>query len=170
MAPPAGAARAPTNLRATQSSQAQPAPGTSERSPGAQTPGQSTKQAPGQAPGSTQGAPSSTTEGATSHGSHFVTVKFDYDFSKTPACSVTVKAGCVQEFVAYDISGGVNHRIKLFEIPLPPEPVGVVSGIPGKSPTKLDFESGKHLLSVVAREPDGRESRHLACTTWIEIP
>jgi len=44
-----------------------------------------------------------------------------------------------------------------------------VPGITGKSPKKLDFESGKHWISVVAREPDGTESRHKACTTWIVI-
>ena len=107
---------------------------------------------------------------ATSHGLHFVTVTFDYDFTRTPACSATVKKACVEEFVAYDISAGVEHRTKLFEIPLPPRPVGLVHGITGKSPKKLDFESGKHLISVSAREPDGKESRHRACTTWIEIP
>jgi len=107
---------------------------------------------------------------ATTHGLHFVSVKFDYDFTGTPACSATVKTACVAAFVAYDISAGVKHRTKLFEIPLPPKPIGLVRGITGKSPTKLDFESGKHLISVVAREPDGKESKHRVCATWIDIP
>jgi len=107
---------------------------------------------------------------ATTHGLHFVTVKFDYDFTETPACSATVKKACVAAFVAYDISAGVKHRTKLFEIPLPPKPIGLVRGITGKSPKKLDFESGKHLISVVAREPDGKESKHRVCITWIDIP
>jgi hypothetical protein len=81
-----------------------------------------------------------------------------------------VKTPCVEEFVAYDISAGVKHRTKLFVIPVPPKHVGLVHGITGKSPTKLDFESGKHLISVIAQEPDGKESKHRACTTWIEIP
>lgn len=115
---------------------------------------------------STQGA----APPATSHGLHYVTVTFDYDFSRTPACSEKVTTKCVQEFVAYDISAGVKNRIKLFEIPLPAKAEGVVKGITGKSPTKLDFESGKHLIAVVAREPDGTESMHRACTTWIQIP
>ena len=127
---------------------------------------QSSGQTSGQASSSTQGGQSATT----SHGWHFVSVTFDYDFTKTPACSATVKTVCVEEFVAYDISAGVKHRTKLFEIPLPPKPVGLVHGITGKSPAKLDFESGKHLISVSACEPDGRESRHRACTTWIDIP
>ena len=114
---------------------------------------------------STQGGQSAAT-----HGLHFVTVKFDYDFTGTPACSATVKTACVAAFVAYDISAGVKHRTKLFEIPLPPKPIGLVRGITGKSPAKLDFKSGKHLISVVAREPDGKESKHRVCTTWIDIP
>jgi hypothetical protein len=131
----------------------------------AQAPQKLQARTPNQATGQTQNA-----EPATSHGLHFVTVTFDYDFSKTPACSATVKKACVEEFIAYDISAGVKNRKKLFEIPLPPNPIGPVPGIKWKSPTKLDFESGKHLLSVVAREPDGTESKYRACTTWIEIP
>jgi hypothetical protein len=144
----AEAAQAPGNLQARQ------------------TPGQST----GQTASSTSGATQSTQPPATSHGLHYVTVTFDYDFSKTPACSAKVKTKCVEKFVAYDISAGVKRRARLFDIPLPPRRVGPVQGISQKSPTKLDFESGKHLISVVAREPDGTESRHRACTTWIEIP
>jgi hypothetical protein len=147
-------ARAPQRLRASETSRASRA--------ASQSTGQTSKQASS----STQGGQSATT----SHGLHFVTVTFDYDFAKTPACSATVKTACVEEFVAYDISAGVKHRTKLFDIPLPPKPVGLVDGITRKSPTKLDFESGKHLISVSAREPDGKESRHRACTTWIDIP
>jgi hypothetical protein len=148
------AAQAPQRLQASETSQA------------TQIPSQSTSQAPNQTSGAAKDAQPATT----SHGLHFITVKFDYDFGKTPACSATVKTACVQEFIAYDISAGVQKRSKLFEIPLPAKPVGRVPGITWKSPTKLDFESGKHLLSVVAREPNGTESKHRACTTWIEIP
>ncbi|HEX4002297.1 MAG TPA: hypothetical protein VHX36_06585 [Candidatus Acidoferrales bacterium] len=143
------AAQAPLRLEATaQVAVASPASG---KATGAQT--------------AAQGGPTTATSGQ-----HFVTVKFDYDFARTPACSSKVKKACVEKFVAYDISGGVKHRVKLFEIPLPSKPVGLVPGIKQKSPEKLDFESGKHLISVVAHEPDGRESLDRACTTWIEIP
>lgn len=145
------AVRAPEALRATQSSQA---PNSSQGSPATEPAGQTAE----------NGQP------ATTHGLHKVTVKFDYDFGKTPACSAKVKTKCVQKFVAYDISAGVKNRVELFEIQLPAKPEGVVPGIGGKSPAKLDFESGKHLISVVAREPDGTESKHRACTTWIDIP
>lgn len=142
-------AQAPQKLQASETSQA---------GPGA-------SQSTGQTQGSAQSGRSTT-----SHGMHFVTVKFDYDFTRTPACSATVKTACVEKFVAYDISAGVKQRTRLFDIPLPAKPVGLVPGITWKSPTKLDFESGKHLISVSAREPDGSESKHRQCTTWIEIP
>jgi len=105
-----------------------------------------------------------------SHSVHFVTVKFDYDFSKTPPCSAKVTKDCVQQFVAYDISAGVKHRRKLFEIPLPADTKNQATPIAATSPQKLDFESGKHLIAVVAQEPNGVESKHRACTTWIDIP
>ncbi|MFZ1206123.1 MAG: hypothetical protein WAN97_17550 [Candidatus Acidiferrales bacterium] len=159
------AAQAPLRLEATQSSSQAPA-----TSPAGQAAGTS-QTADGTGNAGATGTQTPTQSGTTtSHSSHWVTVKFDYDFARTPACSAKVKIGCVEKFVAYDISAGVKHRAKLFEIPLPPSPVGLVPGIKQRSPAKLDFESGKHLISVVAREPDGTESRHRACTTWIEIP
>jgi len=130
--------------------------------------GQSSPQKPTEGQPASQGQSGQATPAA-AHSLHFVTVKFDYDFGKTPACSAKVKTACVEEFVAYDISAGVKNRSKLFEIGLPAKPIGFVPGITGKSPKKLDFESGKHWISVVAREPDGTESRHKACTTWIVI-
>jgi hypothetical protein len=159
----AGRARAAEALQTAQAPQKLQASETSQTTPAAS---QSSGQGSGHASSSTQGGGQSTT----SHGLHFVTVTFDYDFAKTAACSATVQTACVEEFVAYDISAGVKHRTKLFEIPLPPKPVGLVHKITWKSPTKLDFEPGKHIISVSAREPNGKESRHRACTTWIDIP
>jgi len=153
---PAGAsqeAQAPQELQASGTPQA------------TSTAGQSTGQTSGEKAGSKEDGPPATT-----HGWHFVSVTFDYDFSKTPACSTTVTTACVEGFVAYDISAGVKHRTKLFDIPLPSKPVGLVHRITGRSPKRLDFESGKHLISVSAREAGGKESRHRACTTWIDIP
>jgi hypothetical protein len=115
-------------------------------------------QAPAQA-SSREGAPAK----------HSVTVKFDYDFGPTPACSAKIKKSCIQQFVVYDISAGEAKRSKLFTIPAPPDAKGAVNGITGTSPELL-FESGKHLLAVVAQEPDGSESHPRACTTWITIP
>jgi hypothetical protein len=106
---------------------------------------------------------------STSHGFHCVTVTFDYDFGKTPACTATVTKGCVQQFIAFDISGGTKNPPILFPIPLPTNPVGVVHGITKTGPP-IDFESGKHLISVSAMSPDGTHSRRSLCTTWITIP
>ncbi|MGD1210703.1 MAG: hypothetical protein ABR973_05020 [Candidatus Acidiferrales bacterium] len=100
---------------------------------------------------------------------HSVAVKFDYDFRLTPACTAKIKKGCVQQFVVYDISAGEAKRSKLFTIPAPQDATGAVTGIAGTSPP-LSFESGKHLLEVVAQYPDGTESQARACTTWVTIP
>jgi hypothetical protein len=105
----------------------------------------------------------------TTHGVHTVTVTFDYDFRQTPACSTKVPKNCVMQFIAYDISAGIKSATMLFPIALPTNPVGAIHGITATSP-KLDFESGKHLISVSAMGPDGRHSRKSLCTTWITIP
>jgi len=114
-------------------------------------------------------AQSAANQPAPPHSKHSVIVKFDYDFGRTPACSPKITQKCVQQFVAYDISGGSTHRTKLFAIPLPPHADGLVHGITATSP-QLNWESGKHLLSVVAQYPDGTESQQSACTTWVTVP
>src|SRR5271167_527315 len=105
----------------------------------------------------------------TTHGVHTVTVTFDYDFRLTPACSTKVPKNCVQQFIAFDISAGIKSATMLFPIALPTNPAGLVHGITATSP-KLDFESGKHLISVSAMGPDGKHSNKSLCTTWVEIP
>ncbi len=112
-----------------------------------------------------QGAPPP----ATSHGVHTVTVVFDYDFGQTPACTATITKHCVQQFIAFDISGGTRNPPMLFPIPLPANPVGKVKAITKAGPP-IDFESGKHLISVSAMSPDGTHSLRSLCTTWITIP
>jgi hypothetical protein len=116
-------------------------------------------------PAASESSPSA----ATSHGSHSVTVTFNYDFGQTPACSKKITTHCVQQFIAYDISAGAKHPTMLFPIPLPPNPAGAVKGIT-KTSAPLDFESGKHLISVAAMSPDGTHSKRNLCTTWITIP
>jgi hypothetical protein len=73
------------------------------------------------------------------------------------------------QFIAYDISAGAKNPVMLFPIPLPTNPIGARKGITEVSPP-LDFESGKHLISVSAMSPDGTHSRGSLCTTWISIP
>jgi hypothetical protein len=111
---------------------------------------------------------------APTHGVHTITVTFDYDFRLTPACTARVTKNCVQEFVVYDISAGASKakRYKLFTVPLPPNPSGMIHGIQATGPP-LDFESGKHLLGVTALEPGtnpNNESLPQACSTWITVP
>jgi hypothetical protein len=106
---------------------------------------------------------------STSHDVHVVTVTFDYDFTKTPACTAKITTHCVSQFIAYDISGGAKHPVMLFPIPLPSNPAGQRKGITQAGPP-LDFESGKHRISVSAMSPDGTHSRRSLCTTWITIP
>lgn len=86
---------------------------------------------------------------------HSVTVKFNYDFRKTPACSAMVTTKCVKEFVVYDVS--IGRRTKLFTIPVPPRPNGMVKGISGQS-EPLPLAPGKHVFAVTAQMADGVES------------
>lgn len=100
---------------------------------------------------------------------HSVTVTFNYDFTRTPACSDKVKKNCIMQFVVYDVSGGAKRRIKLFTIPVPAGATKIVNGISGKSP-QLEFEPGRHELAVTAEMETGAESGTLAATVWIVVP
>jgi hypothetical protein len=105
------------------------------------------------------------------HNLHCITVTFDYDFNKTKACVPKhLKQPCVQQFVVYDISAGLKKRRKLFVVPLPDLAKGHVAGVTFTSPP-LDFESGPHILAVVAQDFIGTDSRpRNACTTQITVP
>jgi hypothetical protein len=97
---------------------------------------------------------------------HSITVKFDYDFTKTPACSAkTTSKTCVKEFEVYDVSGG---RYKLFSIPVPEGAKGFVKGITGQSPART-FEPGTHFLSVTALNAMGIESDTNAAKITVEV-
>jgi hypothetical protein len=96
-------------------------------------------------------------------------VTFDYDFTRTPACTPKVREHCTQRFVVYDISAGYAHRARLFTIPVPNGAKGQMHGITAAGP-KQDFESGKHEIAVTAQDPSGIESQHYAATVWVVIP
>lgn len=97
---------------------------------------------------------------------HSITLTFDYDFTKTPACSATVKTRCVAKFSVYDIS---SHKpYFLFYAPVPSGAHGLMKGITATSPQLL-FAVGKHRIAVSAQEPDGKESPPHECKTIIEI-
>jgi hypothetical protein len=99
---------------------------------------------------------------------HSLTVKFNYDFGLTSACSAGAKKNCVQEFVVYDLSAGAANRQRLASKPATPGASGKVMGITITSP-RLPFEIGKHFIAVVARTPDGTESDLYNCTIWVEL-
>jgi hypothetical protein len=97
---------------------------------------------------------------------HSITVQFDYDFTKTPACTVKVTTGCVQKFNVYDISGEKPYL--LFSIPAPQNAQGVMKGITATSP-RMWFAIGSHRIGVSAQMPDGEKSRPRDCKVIIEI-
>jgi hypothetical protein len=95
-----------------------------------------------------------------------ITVRFDYDFTKTPACSVKVTTSCVQKFDVYDISGEKPYLV--FSIPVPPNAQGPMKGITATSPRML-FAIGKHRIGVSAQMPNGEKSPPRDCKVIIEI-
>jgi hypothetical protein len=97
---------------------------------------------------------------------HSATVKFDYDFTKTPACSPKATAKtCIKQFDVYDVSGG---RYKLFTIPAPAGATGVVKGITGQGPSRA-FEPGTHFIAVTAENAAGVESDTGAAKVSVEV-
>jgi len=107
---------------------------------------------------------------------HTISVSFDYDFDRTPACTEKITRRCVQRFVVYDISSGANHAYPIGTVALPDHPYGQKRAIPGKTDPHV-FESGRHLIAVTAQEPEPQphplESNTVgcaSCTTWVNIP
>jgi hypothetical protein len=80
-----------------------------------------------------------------------VKVKFDYDFSRFPACSAKITQKCVQQFNVYEVSA--KPPIFLFSIPLPRKTKGMVKGITGSAPQKRSFFTGPHRFGVTAKGP-----------------
>ncbi len=97
---------------------------------------------------------------------HSITVQFDYDFTKTPACSAKVTSACVQTFDVYDISGDKPYL--LFSVPVPQNAQGTMKGITAKSPRML-FVIGRHRIGVSAQMPNGEKSPPHDCKVVIEI-
>jgi hypothetical protein len=97
---------------------------------------------------------------------HSITVQFDYDFTKTPACSTKVTTACAKTFDVYDISGDKPYF--LFSIPVPQNAQGVMKGITATSPRML-FAIGRHRIGVSAQMPNGEKSPPRDCKVIIEI-
>ena len=127
------------------------------------------------APQSSDKQPAGTQQGDTQKGTnppaggsaqHSITVQFDYDFTKTPACTSKVTKACVQKFNVYDISGEKPYL--LFSVPVPQNAQGMMKGITATSP-RMWFAIGKHRIGVSAQMPDGEKSPPRDCKVIIEI-
>ena len=97
---------------------------------------------------------------------HSITVQFDYDFTKTPACTAKVTTACIKTFDVYDISGEKPYL--LFSIPVPANAQGLMKGVVATSPRML-FAIGKHRIGVSAQMPNGEKSPPRDCKVIIEI-
>lgn len=97
-----------------------------------------------------------------------VKVKFDYDFSRFPACSAKVTQKCAQQFNVYEISA--KPPIFLFSIPVPPNAKGKMTGITGSAPQKHSFFTGPHRFGVTAKGPGlNYESDPYQAMTFAEV-
>lgn len=97
---------------------------------------------------------------------HHISVQFDYDFTKTPACSQTVKTACVQKFGVYDIS--TRKPYFLFAVPVPANAHGMMKDITASSPCLL-FAVGRHRIGVAAQPPTGPDSPLHECKAVVEV-
>jgi hypothetical protein len=126
------------------------------------------QQAAGQSSTSQQASGASTGTNPPPAGSamHSITVQFDYDFTKTPACTAKVTTACIKTFDVYDISSEKPYL--LFSIPVPANAQGLMKGITATSPRML-FATGKHRIGVSAQMPNGEKSPPRDCKVIIEI-
>jgi len=98
---------------------------------------------------------------------HRIAVKFNFDFTAMHACPVKSAAPCVKEFDVYNVTDA-GKRILLFTILAPRGAKDLVRGIRGTS-KPLIFAPGEHMIEVTAVANNGRESKHRACTTMLNI-
>jgi len=97
-----------------------------------------------------------------------VTVTFDYDFSKLPACSAKRTQKCMQQFNVYEVSA--TKPIFLFSIPVPSNANGKVIGITGSAPQKRTFLTGPHRFGVSAKMAGTNlESDPYQCMTFAQV-
>jgi hypothetical protein len=97
---------------------------------------------------------------------HSISVQFDYDFTKTPACAAKVTTACIKTFDVYDISGDKPYL--LFSVPVPANAQGLMKGITATSPRML-FAIGKHRIGVSAQMVNGEKSPPRDCKVIVEI-
>jgi hypothetical protein len=106
---------------------------------------------------------------------HCITVTFAYDFKQTPPCAAAKPVHpCVAQFGIYETTAGMNktNAVPLFNVALPPNPKGVVTGITQQSPKPMDLALGWHRLCVAALDNRGTSSTLQwcqTCGTWIYV-
>jgi hypothetical protein len=98
---------------------------------------------------------------------HSISVAFNYDFTKTPACSDTVVKNCVAKFKVFDISVPETPYL-LFTIQVPAGAAGKTNLIKATGP-RLPFVIGKHRLGVSAVTPEGAKSDPMLCSTVVSV-
>ncbi len=105
--------------------------------------------------------------GPPTSGVHAISVAFNYDFTKTPACSAKVTQDCVAKFQVFDISMP-GRKFLLFSIAVPPGAAGKSNPIKATGP-RMKFEVGRHRLGVSAVTPQGGESDPALCSTIVSV-
>jgi len=105
--------------------------------------------------------------GPPTSGMHSISVAFNYDFTKTPACSAKVTQDCVAKFQVFDISIP-GRQFLLFSIAVPPGAAGKSNPIKATGP-RMKFEVGRHRLGVSAVTPQGGESDPAVCSTIVTV-
>ncbi len=130
------------------------------------TTGQSNTTAQPNAASSSSSSQKGSSDPSSESAMHSITVQFDYDFTKTPACTAKVTSACVQTFNVYDISGDKPYF--LFAVPVPPNAQGAMKGITATSP-RLLFAVGRHRIGVSAVMPNGQKSAPRECKVIVEI-
>ena len=98
---------------------------------------------------------------------HTISVAFNYDFTKTPACNATVTKNCVAKFQVFDISLPEKPYL-LFTIAVPEGATGKKNLIKAASP-RLSFVIGKHRLGVSAVTVEGLRSDPALCSTIVTV-
>lgn len=102
-------------------------------------------------------------------GTHTISISFQYDFGKMPACSAQIKKSCIAKFNVYDITAGLAKRTFLASIPPPADAKAALTPIRGTTPPRA-FASEKYLLAVAAETSEHAESDLNQCTVSVQVP
>jgi len=82
-----------------------------------------------------------------------VTMTWTYDFTGGKVCSATVTSNCFEKFETGTLAG--TTFTKLSDVPLPPNPTGIVTGISSNFQYNSDFGSKTLSVIMVAKDNAG---------------